>query len=97
MAGGIVQRLIEFYEMVSLNEGALRGKEKLAILKARLALRVFERAMQSLKAECSEVQSPTESLVGPGHGPVDAWAVAAEVRGCHQCERREENVPANPF
>ena len=36
--------------MVSLNDAALCGSEKTAILKARLALRLFERAMESLKA-----------------------------------------------
>jgi hypothetical protein len=34
-----MQKLIEFYEMVSLNDAALRRGEKTAILKARLALR----------------------------------------------------------
>ena len=44
-----MQQLIEFYEMVSMNDAALRGDEKMAILKARLALGMFERAMQSFK------------------------------------------------
>ena len=44
-----MQQLIEFYEMVSMNDAALRGDEKMAILKARLALNMFERAMQSFK------------------------------------------------
>jgi hypothetical protein len=42
-----MQKLIEFYEMASLNDAALRSSEKTAILKARLALRMFERAMES--------------------------------------------------
>jgi hypothetical protein len=46
-----MQQLVEFYEMVSMNDAALRGKEKLAILKARLALQMFERAMLNFKAE----------------------------------------------
>jgi hypothetical protein len=46
-----MQQMIEFYEMISMNDAALRGPEKLAILKARLALRLFERAMQYFKAE----------------------------------------------
>jgi len=46
-----MQQMIEFYEMVSVNDAALRGPEKLAILKARLALQMFERAMQKFKAE----------------------------------------------
>ena len=45
-----MQKMIEFYEMVSLNDAALRGTEKLAILQARLALNMFERAMQDFKA-----------------------------------------------
>ena len=44
-----MQELIEFYEMVALNDAALRGSEKTAILKARLALSMFERAMESFK------------------------------------------------
>jgi hypothetical protein len=44
-----MQQLIEFYEMVSMNDAALHGDEKMAILKARLALHMFERAMQSFK------------------------------------------------
>ena len=46
-----MQQMIEFYEMVSMNDAALRGPEKMAILKARLALQMFERAMQNFKAE----------------------------------------------
>jgi hypothetical protein len=49
-----MQQMIEFYEMVSMNDAALRGSEKTAILKARLALRMFERAMQTFKAETAE-------------------------------------------
>ena len=52
-----MQKLIEFYEMVSLDDAALRGSEKTAILKARLALRMFERAMESFKAISGEVPS----------------------------------------
>ena len=55
-----MQKLIEFYEMVSLNDAALRGSEKTAILKARLALRMFERAMESFKAISGEVPSAAE-------------------------------------
>ena len=46
-----MQQMIELYEMVSMNDDSLRGTEKLAILKARLALQMFERAMQSFKTE----------------------------------------------
>jgi hypothetical protein len=55
-----MQKLIEFYEMVSLNDAALRGSEKTAILKARLALRMFERAMEIFKATSAEVPSAAE-------------------------------------
>ena len=46
-----MQQLIEFYEMVSMNDAALCGTEKKSILKARLALQMFERAMHDFKAE----------------------------------------------
>ena len=46
-----MQEVIEFFEMVSLNEAVLRGPEKLSILKARLALRAFNRAMETLKRD----------------------------------------------
>jgi hypothetical protein len=41
-----MEKLIELYEMVSLNEAALRGSENAALLKARLALDLFEQAME---------------------------------------------------
>jgi hypothetical protein len=64
--GGIyMQQSIELYEMVSLNDGALRGTERLAILKATLALRMFERAMQSFAAELSQKPVRLESFAGP--------------------------------
>jgi len=50
-----VQEFIEYCEMVSLNDAALRGSEETAILKARLALRMFERAMESLNATRSKL------------------------------------------
>jgi hypothetical protein len=55
-----MQKLIEFYEMVSLNDAALRGSEKTAILKARLALRMFEQAMERFKAISGQVPSAAE-------------------------------------
>ena len=55
-----IQRFIEFYEMVSLNDAALRGSEKTDILKARLALRLFERAMESFRTISGEVPSAAE-------------------------------------
>ena len=56
-----MQKMVEFYEMVSLNDAALRETEKLAILKARLALNMFERAMQDFKA----VSATTAASAGP--------------------------------
>jgi hypothetical protein len=52
-----MQQMIELYEMVSMNDATLRGTEKLAILKARLALQMFERAMLNFKAE-SAAEAP---------------------------------------
>lgn len=49
-----MQQMIELYEMVALNEDALRETERLSIQQARLALGMFERAMQSFKAEFSQ-------------------------------------------
>jgi hypothetical protein len=49
-----MQQLIEYYEMVSLNDAVLRDSERIAILKARLALRMFERAMESFKTSSPE-------------------------------------------
>jgi len=56
-----MQQLIEFYEMVSLNDYALRGNEKMAILKARLALHVFEQAMETFKIACDGAPSAAEA------------------------------------
>jgi hypothetical protein len=56
-----MERLIELYEMASLNNAALHDNEKLAILKAKLALNIFERAMDSFKKAAAEpltVQEP---------------------------------------
>jgi len=44
-----MEELIEFYEMASLNDAALCDSEKMAILNARRALRMFARAMESFK------------------------------------------------
>jgi len=61
--GGVnaMQKLIEFYEMVSLNDAALRGSERMAILKARLALNVFGRAMRSFKRLSTDAPSMAET------------------------------------
>ncbi len=44
-----MKELFDFFEMVALNDDALSGSEKTAILKARLALSMFSRAMESFK------------------------------------------------
>lgn len=56
-----MQQLIEFYEMVSLNDAALRDSERAAILKARLALRMFERAIESFKTSSTQATQPAEA------------------------------------
>ena len=56
-----MQQLIEFYEMVSMNDAALSGNEKTAVLKARLALNMFERAMESFKAASAATPAANES------------------------------------
>ena len=57
----LMQQLIELYEMVALNEDALHDTERLTILKARLAVRMFERAMQSFKTQFFETPDRTGS------------------------------------
>ena len=59
----VMQQLIEFYEMVSLNDAALRGSEKTAILKARLALNMFQRAMRDFKEASAPMPAAAEPLV----------------------------------
>jgi hypothetical protein len=56
-----MQEMIEFFEMVSLNDAALGGTERMAILQARLALRVFLRAMTRLRDESLETAIPVEA------------------------------------
>ena len=41
--------MIELYEMISMNDASLSATENEAILKARLALQMFEGAMQTFK------------------------------------------------
>ena len=55
-----MEKLIEFYEMVSLNDAALCGSEKAAIRNARRALRMFERAMKNFKTVSTEVPYDSE-------------------------------------
>lgn len=57
-----MQKLIEFYEMVSLNEAALRGSENAALLKARHALNMFEQAMEALKTTSTGAQAVQASF-----------------------------------
>ena len=49
-----MDKLIEFYEMVSLNDGGLGPGEKAAILEARRGLRLFVRAMERFKTDSIE-------------------------------------------
>jgi hypothetical protein len=49
--------LLELFQMAAMNHDALTGLEKLPILKARLALQMFERAMLAFK------NAPQESRV----------------------------------
>ena len=52
-----MQKLIELYEMASMNEAALRGSENAALLKARHALNMFEQAMEALKTASATARS----------------------------------------
>ena len=58
-----MQEMIEFFEMVSLNEAALCGMHVTAILQARLALRVFERAVNRLRSETDEPATQREAAL----------------------------------
>ena len=69
-----MQKLIEFYEMASLNTAALGDGEKLAILEARRALRKFARAMESFKAAPMEAALDTDTTLR-----VAAWQRAREL------------------
>jgi hypothetical protein len=55
-----MEKLFEFYEMVSLNDALLLGSERMAILKARLALNMFKRAMEGFKTVTTEAPSAAE-------------------------------------
>jgi hypothetical protein len=56
-----MQDLIELYQMVYLNAAALSGGEKTAILKARLALGMFARAMEGFKRASADLPSSSEA------------------------------------
>lgn len=60
-----MQKLIEFYEMVSLNDAGLGGIEKAAIVDARRALLMFERAMESLRHGTTEPAPAAEIRLSP--------------------------------
>lgn len=69
-----MQKLFEFYEMASLNAAALGDQERLAILKARRALRKFASAMDGFNRNVAE----------PGFNPdvnlrLAAWAGPGEL------------------
>lgn len=53
--------LIELYDMVSLNDAALGEGEKMAISQARLALRMFVRAMETFKSVSAEAPLAPEA------------------------------------
>ena len=57
-----MQNLIELYEMVSMNDAALLGVEKMAFLRAQFALGMFVQAMQAFKRASAE-QAPPEASV----------------------------------
>ena len=57
-----MKRLIELYEMVSLNETALRRDERIFLQKARLALRLFEREMHGLAEGLSPSTADQDSF-----------------------------------
>ena len=55
-----MEKIFEYYEMVSLNEAALLDSERMAILKARLALNMFKRAMEDFQIVTTEAPSAAE-------------------------------------
>lgn len=56
-----MQNLIELYEMVSMNDAALRGSEKMAILRAQFALGMFVQAMEAFKRVSADGLSAAEA------------------------------------
>jgi hypothetical protein len=70
-----MQKLIEFYEMASLNAAALGDREKMAIVEARRGLRLFARAMESFKMGTveAEVNADVKRRMAQ-------WEAAQEVR-----------------
>ena len=56
-----MEHLIELYEMLSINYAALCESEQTAILRARLALSMFVRAMESITKASAEASLEAES------------------------------------
>jgi hypothetical protein len=56
-----MQKLIELYEMVAMNDVALCDSERRAILEARSALGMFERAMESFRSASAGAPAAAES------------------------------------
>ena len=58
-----MHNLIEFYEMISMNDAALGRGERMAILRAQLALSMFTQAMHAFKRAAAEEASATDSTL----------------------------------
>ena len=58
-----MQNLVELYEMVSMNDAALCGSEKMAIVRARFALGMFAQAMAAFKTACSDEPSAADATL----------------------------------
>jgi hypothetical protein len=61
MAGNAMEKLIELYEMVSLNNAVLCRSEKMAIRNAGRALRMFKRAMKGFETISTQVPYGSEN------------------------------------
>ena len=69
-----MQKLIELYEMASLNDAALDEREKLAIMEARRGLRKFVRAMDNLR-----MASVFEPVIDLDAALLAAWKATPEL------------------
>jgi len=56
-----MQNLIELYDMISMNDAALCGSEKMAILRARFALGMFIKAMSAFQRASADEPSAAEA------------------------------------
>jgi hypothetical protein len=63
IAGEHMHKLIELYEMVAMNDAVLRDNECQAIVEARFALGMFERAMKTFRSACSEAPAEAGSCL----------------------------------